>query len=780
MPGRRRLAVTGEDGFILMESIIAISLITIIMGALTVFFTSTIQTSNHLRFDQSAAQLADSAVEQVRAIDATSITSGRDSASVTTQNSAAPALVRTSWLPTMSPVSDASAPAGAGATPCPSTAGCALLPTVPLAKSVGTRTFNVNYYVGACYRPNVGSAATCAATNVSGYLPYLRVVVAVTWADSSCAQCLYITSTLANASADPLFNLNSIPPPPPDTTSIVAPNQSSVVGDVVNYALTTSAGVPPFNWTATNLPAGLAIDGAGVISGRPTAVSSPTVSVTVTDAFLRTATKTFTWSIGPALAAADPPDQTTVRQSAISPVTLAASGGSNTGYTWTDPTSSLPPGIVLSTGGVLSGSPSAVGVWAVTLVVTDSAQRHATASLQWTVDYPPLTASQGPVSSTAGRPVSVTVHASGGSGSYGWSDPTGSLAAAGLGLSLSSGGTIAGTPSAAGSYPVRLTVTDPATGASRDVSFTWTVADGAPAITSPGDQRGTAGTTVNVALPYTCPSGPCVISATGLPTGLQFNGASIIGTLPAPTSGASQTWSAIQLSITDSSNQVVQASATFQWVVFAPPTLTATNQSDVIGGAVDGYPVTAQGGTAPYTWSASGLPAGLHLANTVTGEVTGTPTTAGTYSNIVFTVHDAKGSVVSSSAFTWTIKQHFTLLSVANTALCAGLSGYNGYGYHLTAAGCNAAFSLTYTPTIKTLQLSAGVCVQGYPNTAQETGSAGCSSATSQAWLFRADGTILNVGANQCLHLPTGATSGTLLDLVTCSTTDPRQQWNVQ
>lgn len=51
--------------------------------------------------------------------------------------------------------------------------------------------------------------------------------------------------------------------------------------------------------------------------------------------------------------------------------------------------------------------------------------------------------------------------------------------------------------------------------------------------------------------------------------------------------------------------------------------------------------ITASGGTAPYAFSVSGgaLPGGLTL-NTITGEITGTPTTAGTF-NFSITATDA-------------------------------------------------------------------------------------------------------------------------------------------
>ncbi|MCP2246072.1 S8 family peptidase [Lentzea aerocolonigenes] len=62
--------------------------------------------------------------------------------------------------------------------------------------------------------------------------------------------------------------------------------------------------------------------------------------------------------------------------------------------------------------------------------------------------------------------------------------------------------------------------------------------------------------------------------------------------------------------------------------------------------------LTASGGTAPYTWSATGLPTGLSIGSS-NGLVTGTATTAGTYNVTVTATASAGGS--GSTSFTWTV-----------------------------------------------------------------------------------------------------------------------------
>jgi hypothetical protein len=82
-------------------------------------------------------------------------------------------------------------------------------------------------------------------------------------------------------------------------------------------------------------------------------------------------------------------------------------------------------------------------------------------------------------------------------------------------------------------------------------------------------------------------------------------------------------------------------------------TVTVNNpgsQSTLVGTAVS-LTLTATGGTAPYTWTASGLPTGLSISSG--GVISGTPSTAGTYTVTVTATDSASHS--GSASFTWTI-----------------------------------------------------------------------------------------------------------------------------
>ncbi len=93
----------------------------------------------------------------------------------------------------------------------------------------------------------------------------------------------------------------------------------------------------------------------------------------------------------------------------------------------------------------------------------------------------------------------------------------------------------------------------------------------------------------------------------------------------------------------------------------ADPTCSATggvtvtnpgSKSGTVGTAISSFTLSATGGTAPYTWSATGLPPGVTIGSS-TGTVSGTPTTAGTY-NVTATATASSGGS-GSTTFTFTI-----------------------------------------------------------------------------------------------------------------------------
>ena len=142
---------------------------------------------------------------------------------------------------------------------------------------------------------------------------------------------------------------------------------------------------------------------------------------------------------------------------------FTATGGSGTGYTWsvTSGTALSAVGLSLSSTGEISGTPNATETAAAfTVQVTDSLGNTATQDYTLTI-YPILLVTPTTLpAGTVGTPYSQVLTASGSAGApYGWS-ATGLPAGLSISYTSPTTGTISGTPSAAGTFPVTVTVTD--------------------------------------------------------------------------------------------------------------------------------------------------------------------------------------------------------------------------------------------------------------------------------------------------------------------------------
>jgi hypothetical protein len=168
-----------------------------------------------------------------------------------------------------------------------------------------------------------------------------------------------------------------------------------------------------------------------------------------------------------------PPPTATVVSAQATPTSqtvslqLVATGGSAP-LTWSG--ANLPDGLTIASDGLISGTPTRTGTYTVTASVVDAFGLRDTLTFTWTVVAPLQLTNPGNRATAVAAAPNLTVTATGGVAPL-------TFSATGLpaGLTIDgSTGTVGGTPTTAGTYPVTVGVRD-AQGTSRSAGFTWTV-----------------------------------------------------------------------------------------------------------------------------------------------------------------------------------------------------------------------------------------------------------------------------------------------------------------
>ena len=239
------------------------------------------------------------------------------------------------------------------------------------------------------------------------------------------------------------------------------------VGVSYSFTFAATGGLTPYTWSISSgsLPAGLTLnESTGTVSGSPTTAASYTFTVQCTDSQTPTAaveTQSFTMVITkltPLSVLTTTLPNATINQ--IYNTSLQATGGVPP-YTWSITSGSLPAGLSLNSSGMISGTATALDTSTFTVQVADSESTPATvtANLSLTVAaLTPVTVTTTTLSTgTTGMFYGAVLSASGGVPPYSWQIASGSLP---MGLSLSAGGTLSGTPTAPGTSTFTLQVTD--------------------------------------------------------------------------------------------------------------------------------------------------------------------------------------------------------------------------------------------------------------------------------------------------------------------------------
>jgi putative Ig domain-containing protein len=481
-------------------------------------------------------------------------------------------------------------------------------------------------------------------------------------------------SNPVQSASQPLSIAVNLPPAPAITTS-------SLTGAVefANYNQTivaTGFGTLTYSVSVGSLPAGLSLNSStGAITGSPTGPNgTSSFTIKVTDSSNPTQSASQALSIAVSLPPAPSITTTTLPNGTVGAnynQTIALTGGHGP-FTWSLSSGGLPTGYSLNTAtGAITGSSSVANTYSFTVKVVDSSNPAQTASqpLSISVVNGPLlvTLATLPTGAITDPYPSTTLGASGGLPPYTWAITVGSLPA---GLLLnSSTGAITGTPtgpSATANFTAQVT---DSTTTKANGSFSITV-NSALAITSTSLPGATAGTNYSTNLSATGGVTPYnwSISVGSLPTGMNLSGNTISGT---PSTAGTVSFT---IMVNDASGGS-QSAAVSIVVAPAPPLTVSTTSSSLPQGTLNSsYPSTqlnATGGFQPYTsWivvapGTGTLPPSLSLSSS--GQITGTPTTAGTYP---FTVQ-----VTDSATPTPNTAQANLSITIVATTSCTTLTG---------------------------------------------------------------------------------------------------------
>jgi uncharacterized protein (TIGR03437 family) len=414
---------------------------------------------------------------------------------------------------------------------------------------------------------------------------------------------------------------------PPLLIVTTASLQNTIVGLSVNQGLQASGGFAPYTWSLLTggclTGTGLSISSGGVLSGVAQTAGSVDCTIQATDRAGSQAFQRLTITTNPNVSIGTAPTLPSTLIGKAYLLGLVATGGTGGPYSWTLVSGSLPPGLGLSAGGTVSGTPSASGISTFSIQANDGVSKVAQFAATLQV-YAALSISTSALAGgTAGTSLTLTLAATGGSGSYTWS--TVGTGLNGTGLALSAGGTLAGTPLAAGTVAFSAKVTDQA--GNQDTRALSLVVNPPLSITSSATLPKTV-----TGQPYSFTfsaqggnGGPFTWSlGTGstAPAGLTLSGAGILQGMP--TSAGSAAFTVV---LNDGVSPSAQINATL--LTYPPLGVTTSTLPSAIQGVTVNQPLGAAGGFGSYAWTATGL-TGTGLALSSGGVLTGIPPLAGT------------------------------------------------------------------------------------------------------------------------------------------------------
>ena len=442
----------------------------------------------------------------------------------------------------------------------------------------------------------------------------------------------------------------------------------------------------PLSWAlkgGTAAPAGMALAINGTVSGTLTAPGTSPVSLVLTDANGETAPITYN-VIAPALTVEPVADQTVALNTATTIPAPTVDGTPKTPVTWTLASGTLPTGLKVNADGTVTGTvTTASGVSTVVLAYRDAngltGQTNA-----FKVTVPGLT-----VETVADAPLVMNTPATlpapvidgNPEATISWTLAVGALPS---GLRVNADGTVTGTPTVSGSFPVALAFRDAngltgqtnvfaismpgltlhAPVAEQDIALNTPVTIPTPSIDGNPATTNQAWTIASGALPL----GMALHASTGLIDGAAKHSGTYNASLKlVDGNGQTVTTNVFSIVVDGLAVAGVPTVQVARAGLASPPSALLLHQSD----AGYAFPAPAITGTAatPVAWTAvsGGLPPGLAYdatSNTFKGSVT----SAGSYS-LALKVTDANGETATSPSFTLQVLPPLTLATAGNVTL---------------------------------------------------------------------------------------------------------------